>query len=59
MLLIVLLDLGTRLLEQIIPKKCVNPDRRRIETAVIIQKGHHLFFKTYNYNLTIIVPVYF
>lgn len=47
------------LLEQIIPKKNVNQDRRRIEMAVIIQRGHHLFFKIYNYNLTIIIPVYF
>lgn len=61
MLLIILLDLGTRLLEQLIPKKYVNQDRRRIEVAVLIQKEHHLFFffKMYSYNLTIIVPVYF
>lgn len=44
MLLIILLDLGTRLLEQLIPKKYVNQDRRRIEMAVFIQKEHHLFF---------------
>lgn len=61
MLLIILLDLGTRLLEQLIPKKYVNQDRRRIEMAVFIQKEHHLFFffNMYNYNLTIIVPAYF
>lgn len=45
MLLIVLLGLGTMLLEQVIPKKYINQGRRRIEMAVIIQKEHHLLKK--------------
>lgn len=44
MLLIILLGLETMILKQMIPRKCINQDRRRMEMAVIIQKAHHLFF---------------
>lgn len=55
--LITLLGLGTMVVEQILPKKYINQGRR-IKMTVFIQKGHHLFYKIYNYNLTIIVPIY-
>ena len=44
MLLIIVLCLEIMLLEQIIAKRYVNQGRRRTEMAVIIRKGHHLFF---------------
>lgn len=44
MLLIIVIGLGLILLEQVIAKRYVNQGRRRVETAVIIQKGHRVLF---------------
>lgn len=58
-LLIILLGLGTMLSEQITPKKYINQDRRRSVMAVIIQRGVVIFLKLCDYNLTLVVLVYF